>query len=748
MKNNKLDSVTMSGSRRKREFFNLSCDNTTTFGFGEIQPTYVHPMLSDSKLVLGSETLVRLAPLNVPTFGRMSLKTYSQFVPLTDIYPCINELLAKTRYTYYNTSYVPKYVPHITLGMLSAMCLVGADVQIWVRTSGGSTSEQWLCPTQAKFNSDYASAFASAFGATWYNNNTTWTDRWFVSNSTPSLSLPIVLGDRLINAGQINGDIPIGNINVQQFFLDTTLQEPRVSMNTCDLFIEHTVTYNGNEYTFGIACNLSGFGKRIRKMLVGSGYQINVNSLQKVSLLPLFASWKAYFDLFNLPQWMNFEDTFLKKLITAYLQNQIQNPTDPSRSEWKLFTQFVTDLGSCWYTAAQDFVSAHSQNTKNGGVPFDLGSFIDVSNNANDATSMSAQNKVYQPQLFANDDNKDPDAKVTQTVHGQLDCELLKRLYKWTNRNSVIGQRVAELLKAQGQQDFVDSCKSNYIGSFDIPLRISDVVSQSDTYQNATDGKLLGEYGAKGLGYNKTERPLEYETKELGYWVTLATVVPDCGYAQSLDPSVMSIHKESFYNPEFDALGSEANPKLLVCAQEDITVPFSEENARGNLDETFGFVPTYSRLKVINNKLNGDIPLRSMRSYYPAYTLDKLIYLNDKEAGSGTYSASLGYVQNQTVFDFGPKQLPLAGNIWRFPTRYGWIGNLNRIFAAVGVNDANPMAISTTLLDELRRPSNDNFIAQTVFNGRYFAPMLRIEDSFETHDDGNEGKTTMAVNKA
>lgn len=748
MNNNAVKAISMAGSQRKREFFNLSCDNTSSFGFGEVQPTYVHPMLADSKMVMDSESLIRLAPMNVPTFGRLSLKTYSQFVPMVDIFPCINELLAKTRFTYGNSTYVPTRVPCAPLGWLSMMCLAGADIQIWVRTSQGTGSGQWLLPTVSKWNSDYEAAFKSVFGTTYYKSVHNFSSSWISNLTAPAVPAKILAGDRVIGISGIylTDFVPIAGTNVNRLFLDANDTAPRVEISTCDVVINHTVTYNNNTYTFGIACNLSGFGKRIRKFLIGSGYQISLNSTRSVSLLPLFASYKAYFDLFNLPQWSNYEDTYLKKLVSNLITANLSTDICYSSTNWNAFTLFMGDVGSCWYTAPQEFISAHQQNVKNSPDSFGVSSFLSVGQNTS-LNSPTSPN-VTTHNVGETDTFKDPDARINNTVHGQLDSELLKRLYKWCNRNSVIGKRVADLLRAQGFQDYVDTCKSNYIGSFDIPIRINDVVSQADTFTSGTDGKLLGEYGGRGIGYNETKKPLVYETKELGFWVTLAVVVPDSGYGQAIDPSILVNVKEDFYNPEFDGLGMELSPKLLVCAQEDYTVPSGELSTQGSLDDSFGFVPRYSRHKVINNKLNGDISLRSMRSYYPPYTLDKLIYLNEIEAGSGAVSSGVGFVRNYNVNNFGPAQLPIAGNVWRYPTRYGWLGNLHRIFADVGVNDKNPTYFNYGIFAEVSNPSNDNFITQTVFNVRYYAPMLKIEDSYETNEEGNEGNATMTVSKA
>lgn len=162
MKNNSLDKVTMSSSKRKRALQSLSHDVQTTFGFGEIQPLFCHEIQPDSKLVIQQESLVRLAPMNVPTFGRLKLKAYGQFVLTVDIFPCHNELMAQTRFTYGSTTYVPKYKPMIKYGVLSAMCLAGADCSLYVRVLRGAGLETWECPNENYYNSNFKAALNPA----------------------------------------------------------------------------------------------------------------------------------------------------------------------------------------------------------------------------------------------------------------------------------------------------------------------------------------------------------------------------------------------------------------------------------------------------------------------------------------------------------------------------------------------------------------------------------------------------------
>ena len=139
------------------------------------------------------------------------------------------------------------------------------------------------------------------------------------------------------------------------------------------------------------------------------------------------------------------------------------------------------------------------------------------------------------------------------------------------------------MLRAQGLGKYVDECKSNYIGSSETMITISDVVSTA-----ATDDASLGEYGGRGLQYDSTGT-LVFENDEYGYWVTLSTVVPEAGYTQGIDPTLTSLDKFNLYNADFDAVGMELTPKMNVVACNFICDP-----AQGPVGtQGFGFIPRY-----------------------------------------------------------------------------------------------------------------------------------------------------------
>lgn len=73
---------------------------------------------------------------------------------------------------------------------------------------------------------------------------------------------------------------------------------------------------------------------------------------------------------------------------------------------------------------------------------------------------------------------------------------------------------------------------------------------------------LLGEYAGRGLGYEES-KTMTFEAQEHGYWIGLCAIVPESGYSQGLDPSVLALNRWQQYQPEFDGFGLRLRLNLL-----------------------------------------------------------------------------------------------------------------------------------------------------------------------------------------
>ena len=740
MNNQKLPEIAMSKSGHKRSRFNYSHDVNTTADFGGVQPAQVRMVVPYSKMSVSTRSLTRLAPMVAPAFGRVKLKLYHEFVACKDICGTFDTIMSQMP-QYSAAADTVSYkndLPWIPLRLLSFFVLLGAKATIYKINSTHTSYTSFDQNSNASVVSEFVAALNSIN----------------IKKFTQDTITHVANNDRIVivsNAFGSNGSFVLPLCNAADTFTDSNgvshgyeydygfinlsgkNDNNAVALEGADIVYEFS--YNSADYA--VAFRLSSVGKRLRKILIGCGYQVDITAGANVSLMPLFAYYKAYWNLFGLTQWQNYETTSLAKLIDFTKAHDIggyHNSTFNSNTYGTqftaLFNEFVRDLCFTFYTDNVDYVSAHLPSTAVSPTVTNM-PFVDVTGQDIVYEVGSAGSAEGVPYASTNGHSF-----ISQLEHGELDSEYLKRLYKWTNRNTIIGRRIGEVLRAQGLGKYVDSCKTDFIGYTDDYITISDVVSTADT---GSTGKLLGEYGGRGLQLTEG-KTFTYETDEFGYWVTLMVVVPECGYMQQLDPSTLVIRKFDLPNPEFDSLGFEARTKRIVQGCRDWNFM---QDTNGTLDATFGYAPRYFGFKFAPNLNNGDITLRGVRDNYLPYTLDKFI-----DIGSPRITGKSGLTSYSVERQLLPNDLPYAGNAYRYVGRYPWLGNFNRIFANVEGDNYSARAIHWADQDLEWWFTNvyDNFLISSVFTATAWSPMIAVEDSFETEDE--EGRSDMKVSKA
>lgn len=771
MQNQRLPKVDMAKSGNKRSRFNFSHDVNTTCDFGSVQPAMCKMLVPGSKTTLSTESLTRLAPMVAPTFGRMKYKMWHQFVEFRDLFEDFDAMLAQQPIysSTTKTTFVPSSLPVISLGSLSSLCLIGARATLYVQDT---SSLQYNADVKyVSFDNTVSAdmtALDSLLGYAPISSSdplvacpiTNYTSDSFSSNTNQHFILNLSgysgsPGRYGIGYFQLASSIssaliaPLQNTYYSSLSGGQRYQDLGYVYDSSGNLINNPVTidgadilvdfpwYNGStDMKATIAFRLSDFGKRIRKILIGCGYQFDLSNSIAFSVAPLFAYYKAYWNIFGLTQWQDWQQTHCYKLLKllncpAYSIDQMTDSTPPHGvSIFDEFVGFISDLGDCFITDSADFVSAHLPNT--AVSPQGSANFIDVDGSIG----------IQQVSSMGNVDPGAPasavngHAYINKVNHGHLDEEYLKRLYKWTNRNTIIGRRIADLLRAQGLGKFVDDSKSDFIGYTEDIVNVSDVVSTADTSFAGSQGASLGEFGGKGVQYTKGKN-FTFENEVFGFWVTLVAIVPESGYSQQIDMTNRAYGKFSFYNPEFDSLGYDASYKFAVQGSVDWF------KSGQHLMTTFGFKPRYFEYKFAQNVTNGDISRRSTRSVYLPYILDRFITLND--AYTVTDPSNLKIIYAKSIFN--ANSLPVAGNVWRYPTKYPWLGNLDRIFANTSQVDENGRYLIPDFDYQYWCVSNnDNFLVHNIFDMQCYAPMLAVEDSFETTDDGE--KPDMSIGKA
>lgn len=760
---------------------------STTAGFGDLQPIHCKLVQPNSNGKIEGKALVRFSTMLAPTFGKVKAKEYHHLVPCSDLFECIAPMMAQSKYIN-GIGFVNDvdHLPRMTLGLLSRMILIGSRVEIFEHPTSGVQDYKTLKVAnnsvtagafQDKLNSDGILTFVSGLPV----HNTDWFD-WDADNPNHGSGniTPITSFDGFhgcwLNLGKLNANwfsalsgsgkyvppvsltgypdfwIPIANndpfeimgITSEEYNDNGTITTRRVynkhiNPETCDYCIDFVV--NNHEYT--LCFMLSAFGKRLRKAIIGSGKQINMESYTSHEIVTLSAVWKSYFDLFGVTLYENYELTplraFTREVDSLIAHNAVTGAYDPNvdtLAYHEKFVAFIMELGRMWYTEQQDAIGSMVTSTAVSPA-LGLGNqFIDVDGVAN----------ITEPSInSAGDVGTNGHAFINAVKHGQLDSEYLQKLYKWTNIHTVVGQAIEERLRAENLGKFVRSCKSNFISYHEELMDISDVVATSDTFnESAGTGKMLGSQGGRGIKLYRT-KDASYDTDELAVVVGLLTIVPEADFLQSIDPQSYTIKKTDLILPDFDGMGYEAMRKTMLCG----AINWASQTPLGNAKEeqsaesVVGLLPRGSHLKLAHNINNGDITLRSTMTGYLPFTLDRYMKLGDysfhKDFDNGNYAQF-------TLFPtMRPEDIPLGGFHYRYLCKYPWLGNFNRIFANEGLPEDFKFwyaykinAQSTELGFELTYMDSDNFIIHGLISAPTWSPCKPIEESFETFTDGEK----------
>lgn len=747
MKNNNIGTVAVAASKRDNTFKNKSSDLHTTMDFGSVMPGKVQRMIAGSSFNTSTKMRLLLTSLVRPCFGRIMLQEYHNFVPFSDITQNYAPLMAQQAVARGNGKITPQELPSVESRWLSLFILTGAQVTVYRGAAGGLDVDTLYLDKIPELSN----AWNIAQNALPQNCQTAFSDLDISTHSFTELGLQNSYGFdffKLFTGTTSYVTIPVSNPTPASFF-DCISNNPDVAqyddsvpvdLNAADVVIP--ISVNGNFYT--LAFRLSSFGRRLRKNLIGCGWQFNLNTEKRISILPLIAYYKSYFDVFGLTLYNNWEQTHAYQVMQMCdLEPVPRIPLESRQSVSAVAHEFrhflYKELGMTFFTEEQDFVSSHTRT--NAVSPRQDGLISQIDTDVAGTPNISLASSSSEPTDLSSPNSH---AYINNVTHGQLDSELLKRLYRQTNINTIAGRRIAELLRAQGLGSYVDECKTNFIGKNVLEVPIYDLPAQSDTFNKATgEGAHTGEFGAFGKG-SQANKPMHYETSEDGYYISLLVIVPKGGYAEGFDPDILALDKFQQYNPEYDSLGMEYDEKLLVQGSQPWMTQYP--NDEGSLDDSFGVAPRYFKFKFGRNVLNGDFSLRSTRAGYAPFHLEKMLLVGEKKVEEGTVSTS----DQQTAFvvtpEFFPKDLPIAGDVWRYLTRYEWLARFNRIFYNSGTTFGQLSSLSDirTAQFEYFSLRDDNFIVHEIFDLQVYDKMLPVQDSFETTDDAHHANGAMS----
>lgn len=691
------------GRASKKYTHDMSFDNNTTMGFGFMQPLCTQLMYKGDKINLSAKQLVRLAPMPVPSFARIKAINRAFFVPMTDVFPAWDALLAHQTVSTTVYSYIPQKLPRISNRFL-ATWLIGCYGYYGLFAQSESTTVG-VQSNQFQRYKEHVQAF-----------------------KVTQKIMSIVGAPQGVMSTGFQSDVS-GRV------------DDNVTIDGCDFLVvgdtkHFSATDEPTDFDI-VAVKLNDDGKRIYAILRGLGYSLDLADDNLISAIPIMAFYKAWFDHFAPKRYLNWSSTPMYQLINYVYENG-DGGTKPATNlnmtlDFTVTAKFtdahkvLSSLAECWFTESDDFYSVHTTQ------PYNSASISDV--NLPQPTVNSAVNQAEIDTVSQNALGSLPFIKAAgldgSNVMTQIAFDTLKRLSRFVSKNSIIGTKIDDYLKTHfGFDASSDFFKDSFdLGSWITNCDINDVFSSADTASGSGDtatGDFLGSYAGKGIGF--ADGRINYEASACGYFFIMSSIVPKAGYFQGDDLSLYGVDRYTLPSPEFDALGYELTPLAGLI---DYNGDFDKRSIsyKDATNQAFGYIPRFSGFKIKKNIVNGDMALRSTRDSLSPYHLNRII---TKTIHTVSTTGAAQYLNTESFV------VPSASVAWRYPTRYDYLGNFNRIFYNEGRIGGSPIgeviADSTTVED-------DNFIVQTVFDIRLTNCLKPISMSYDTYDEGVDNST-------
>ena len=484
----------------------------------------------------------------------------------------------------------------------------------------------------------------------------------------------------------------------------------------------------------------SARAKRLRKQFLGLGYSLNGEDNKPVSIAPLLAYYKAYYDYFGLTRDIQFEQTNCFKIIQYiwdYNVNFFQLTGHVSSQPLSIFILFLRDFQNLYYTDASSYIAAHRAFPMNGAGSRLPNINTGVYSLVNYASSTSSASRTYlQPNQFSVPANPADPPQFTW-----LSIDLLRRLSRFVSKDSVIGKRLSDWVKVHyGSDVSFDLFKDSFnISEWRTPIDIDDVFSTSETADvgNADKGDYLGAYAGKGIGFGKGGFTFKAPTH--GFVFVMSCIVPITNIFQGNDPTLYAIDNDTIPHPEFDALGYEFTPKGVFMGDNFL---LGVKDDLGLTSKGFGWVPRYTGFKVKKNIVNGDM-------YCGYFKRDLLPYFNDRlilnhSAQCIDVTDTDGKPTGNFRFYFNTNNVPSASTSWQQICKYGFLSNYNRLFYNV---KSDTDFVSTESGDFIFDYGEfDNFICQTVFDVKVKNWLKPVQNSYDTVDEVDNSTISQSTN--
>lgn len=730
------------------------CTNSTTANFSYVQPLMCRMLMAHSKIKGNLNIFARLAAMPRPTFGKINLETHISFVPIEQVYPSFMSLMSELPYSNSKgVSIKPTKLPSCLISDLYK-ALTYAVSSYDVAYTSSFTVQRGVATPKAAVSPMSFDEYNSSFGDDIEAGKTP-----MISNGDGRRPLHNPLAEKAVldyRRKALSKDEA-----VQVYARAVSGSRSAITPSNLEVingrydFIE--VTSVPGQTTETLTCIvLTDRGKALRKIFLGLGYNVSFDDDTSVSILPLLAYYKAYYD-FAVPfRDAPFESTKCYSLIRFIDEHgdysfNYENAGEGGSEGDELFSSFIREeLSQCFSVQDINWLSLHTNEIINNRSHF-------INQPLSDSSPYPLVNTQYvasTPLPDGSPEHPSTSDVVSMTnddasTFNALSVKLLLKMYGYYGRDSIIGNRINLWAKAHLNSDVYNSlfASCNSINHSSSMIQIGDIDATAGTRNDDGTGNVLGDYAGKGIGSQSVK--YKYKTDVYGFFIVFQWINPVTSYYQGTDSQLVALHKYELPQAEFDALGFELTPRTCVWTDNGISLrgaknPDSiisdkaQQSVIGD-DDAFGYVPRYSGFKNAKNIVNGDFSLRSLRNSMSCFYLDREFEVRNLNFLRSSDGSKTTYMGVQRTW------LPYASEQWRYIQRYPWLGNYNRIFVNSDNFKFDPLVenISTDLLGTYPWPMDDNFMLHCVFDFTEDTPLKPLSQSFETQVKQNDSDTVV-----
>lgn len=470
-----------------------------------------------------------------------------------------------------------------------------------------------------------------------------------------------------------------------------------------------------------VGIRLNNSGKLLRKILMGLGYKLAPLDTP-VSILPIIAYFRTYFDLFAPKRFVKYEQSYCYRAINKVVQTGQPMSVALFGNDGIGWSDIVDDLLSCFYTKNTDYYSAQIIGLVNNyGSSLDA-SYIPV---YKDSTGSGSRLSIGNPTTITEDLGRGTPPSLDlsgKLQHTQSQQNVLSRLTQFVNRRSVLGGKLAALLKSVFgiSQNEVDEYNA-YVGSMITDVEIGDVFSTAETSEAS-----LGEYAGKAIGRGYSDN-FNINVDVHSLVLSVSVLVPRTQYVDGLNPILCHSNYMDFYNPMFDGL------TLVPSRKSSLYCP---NNYLPYHDTSFGNIPIYSEYKTkTQGILSGDLSLPSTRNSFDSFTMDEVIspFYYDENGSDGSITRVVQEINFENL---------VCGTMWRYLGRWLWLGRFDRIFvnSRITIDDILSNIFGqfyegipySNIRDHSR--SDDNIVCHSIIDMKINSPMVPLANSMLTQD--------------